>query len=136
MESHIDTVRLDADTKTRLSTLKRRTGIENWNILCRWAFCISVADKTPVRGIRERGIGAVEMTWKTFAGEEEDVYRALLVQRALSDVGEVDREVLGRTVRQHIARGAARLVGNRGLKSAKDLVDVALGAAGALSPSD
>jgi len=136
MESQIDTVRLDADTKTRLSTLKRRTGIENWNILCRWAFCLSVADRTPVRGIRERGVGAVEMTWKTFAGEEEDVYRALLVLRAMSDYGEIDREVLGRTVRQHIARGAARLVGNRGLKSAKDLVEVALGAAGPRPSTD
>jgi DNA sulfur modification protein DndE len=134
MESQIDTVRLDAETKTRLSTLKRRTGIENWNILCRWAFCISVADASPIRGLRERGVGAVEMTWKTFAGDEEEVYRALIVQRAMSDHGDVDRELLGRTVRQHIARGAARLVGNRGLKSAKDLVDVALKAAG-IKPS-
>lgn len=136
MESHIDTIRLDAETKTRLSTLKRRTGIENWNILCRWAFCLSVADASPVRGIREQGVGAVEMTWKTFAGEEEEIYRALLVRRAIADHGQADREVLGRTVRQHIARGTARLVGNRGLKSAKSLIDVALTADGASLPAE
>jgi len=131
METHLDTVRLDSETKTRLSTLKRRTGIENWNTLCRWAFCISISDPSPIRGIREQGIGAVEMTWKTFAGEEEEIYRLLLAERTASDLGVVDRDGLAKTVRQHIARGTARLVGNRQLKSARDLIEVAL-----MAPAD
>ncbi len=71
-----ETVRLGADTKIHLSTLKKRTGIANWNTLCRWAFCLSVSDDTPVRDRDEKGVGAVEMTWKTFAGEDEEIYRA------------------------------------------------------------
>jgi DNA sulfur modification protein DndE len=121
----LDSVRLDADTKIRLSTLKRRTGIEHWNTLCRWAFCLSIADESPLRDIRERQVGAIEMSWKTFAGSEDEIYRALLVQRSQTDLGATDRDSLAKTVRQHIARGTARLVGKRGLKSTRDLVALA-----------
>jgi DNA sulfur modification protein DndE len=124
--SEIDTIRLDADTKTRLSTLKRRTGIENWNTLCRWAFCLSVSDPTGLRGLQERKLGAIEMTWKTFAGDDEELYRLLLIRRSEADLGKSDRDSLAKTIRQHIARGTARLVANRSLKSTKDLVELAL----------
>ena len=121
----LETVRLGADTKIHLSTLKKRTGIENWNTLCRWAFCLSISDEAPVRDRDEKGVGAVEMTWKTFAGEDEDIYRALLVERCQSEHGSLDKEMLASTLRQHIARGAARLVSNRGLKSVGQLLEMA-----------
>jgi DNA sulfur modification protein DndE len=122
----LETIRLDQDTKTRLATLKRRTGIENWNSLCRWAFCLSLSDPNPPRELNEKGIGAVEMAWKTFAGDEEEIYGALLLARARLDRGAVDREALSVTARHHISRGTARLVAKRDLKSIKDLVSVAL----------
>jgi len=124
--NQLDTIRLDADTKTRLSTLKKRTGIENWNTLCRWAFCLSISDPTAVRGLQERQLGAIEMMWKTFAGDDEELYRLLLIRRSEADLGKADRESLAKTIRQHIARGTARLVANRSLKSTKDLVELAL----------
>ena len=34
-------VRVDERAKNQLTTLKRRTGIKNWNVLCRWALCVS-----------------------------------------------------------------------------------------------
>jgi DNA sulfur modification protein DndE len=121
----IEPGRRGADTKIHLSTLKKRTGIENWNTLCRWAFCLSLSDETPVRDRDEKGVGAVEMTWKTFAGEDEDIYRALLVERCQSEHGSLEKELLASTLRQHIARGAARLVSNRGLKSVGQLLEMA-----------
>ena len=93
--------------------------------MCRWAFCLSLSDETPVRDRDEKGVGAVEMTWKTFAGEDEDIYRALLVERCQSEHGSLDKEMLASTLRQHIARGAARLVSNRGLKSVGQLLEMA-----------
>jgi len=33
------TVRLSQSSKDQLSRLKGKTGIKNWNILCRWALC-------------------------------------------------------------------------------------------------
>ena len=41
----IETVRISEKGKTQLITLKRRTGIQNWNVLCRWAFCISLKEQ-------------------------------------------------------------------------------------------
>ena len=119
---NVETVRLGADTKSYLSTLKKRTGIANWNTLCRWAFCLSVSDGSPVRDREDKGVGAVEMSWKTFAGEEDEIYRLLLVDRCQSEHGAVDRDMLAKTLRQHIARGAARLVSNRELKSVGELL--------------
>ena len=123
----IDTVRLGADTKIHLSTLKKRTGIENWNTLCRWAFCLSLSDETPVRERTDRAPGAIEMTWKTFAGEDEEVYRVLLITRCEREHGSLEKDVLATTLRQHITRGAARLVANRDLKSVSDLLSIAVG---------
>lgn len=119
---NVETVRLGADTKSHLSTLKKRTGIANWNTLCRWAFCLSVSDGSPVRDREDKGVGAVEMSWKTFAGEEDEIYRLLLVDRCQAEHGAVDRDMLAKTLRQHIARGAARLVSNRELKSVGELL--------------
>ena len=119
-----DTVRLDAETKIRLSTLKKRTGIANWNILCRWAFCLSLADETPVRERYEHNVGAVEMTWRTFAGDEELIYRFLLIERCRKEQGNVDKELLSTTLRQHISRGAARLAASGGVKSTAELVEL------------
>jgi len=119
---NVETVRLGADTKIHLSTLKKRTGIANWNTLCRWAFCLSVSDGSPVRDREDKGVGAVEMSWKTFAGEEDEIYRLLLVDRCQSEHRAVDRDMLAKTLRQHIARGAARLVSNRELKSVGELL--------------
>ena len=39
-------VRLSQQAKDQLSRLKGKTGIKNWNILCRWALCYSLAEKT------------------------------------------------------------------------------------------
>jgi DNA sulfur modification protein DndE len=121
----VETIRLDSDTKTQLLTLKRRTGIENWNVLCRWALCLSLADESPVRDREERGLGAIEMSWKTFAGEDDEIYRLLLVDRCQRDHGRADRDTLSKVLRQHIARGSARLVSDRSMKSITDFIELA-----------
>jgi len=118
----VETVRLDAESKKQLSMLKRRTGIGNWNILCRWAFCLSMADPNPPRDSRDRGGNAVEMTWKTFAGDEDEIYRLMLLERCSEDHGSVDREIVSAALKQHLARGIARLVADRSVSSIEGLV--------------
>jgi DNA sulfur modification protein DndE len=105
--------------------LKKRTGIANWNTLCRWSFCLSLADETLVRDRNERNVGAVEMSWRTFATDEEAIYRFLLVERCQQEHGKTDKELLGCTLRQHISRGAARLAAAGGVKSVAELVKLA-----------
>jgi DNA sulfur modification protein DndE len=74
----IDTVKLSEKQKQQLMRLKTKTGIENWNVLCRWALCFSLAqDSTPpFEDIPSDS--NVEMSWKVFAGEYADVYLAVL----------------------------------------------------------
>jgi DNA sulfur modification protein DndE len=121
-ELAVDTVRLDAETRNHFLTLKRRTGIENWNVLARWAFCTSIQDDAPLRQRQEKGLGAIEMTWRTFGGEAEGVYMALL--RARCEVGgdALTRDSLSESLRGHIARGAARLVGKRQMKTISEFI--------------
>jgi DNA sulfur modification protein DndE len=78
MSLTIDTIRLSEKQKQQLTKLKSKTGIENWNVLCRWALCMSLAEETapPVEDIPSDS--NVEMTWKVFSGEYAEVYLALL----------------------------------------------------------
>lgn len=97
----LETIRLSEQGKNQLLKLKRATGIKQWNVLCRWALCTSLADPTPplVRDVVTDS--NVEMTWKTFAGSQAPIYEALITQRAHSE-GEAE---LGRTAAAHIHRG-------------------------------
>jgi DNA sulfur modification protein DndE len=74
----IDTIKLSEKQKQQLVRLKSKTGIENWNVLCRWALCMSLAEKSlpPLEDIPSDS--NVEMSWKVFAGEYADVYLAVL----------------------------------------------------------
>jgi len=42
----IETIRISEKGKQQLTRLKRKTGIENWNTLCRWAFCLSLSESS------------------------------------------------------------------------------------------
>ena len=43
----IEHIRLSRAARDQLVTLKRRTKIMHWNVLCRWAFCRPLAEDTP-----------------------------------------------------------------------------------------
>ena len=42
----IKQIKLSNQSKDRLSRLKGKTGIKNWNVLCRWALCYSLGENT------------------------------------------------------------------------------------------
>jgi DNA sulfur modification protein DndE len=44
MESPIERIKLSQTAKEQLFKLKRSTKIDQWNILCRWPFCHSLAE--------------------------------------------------------------------------------------------
>ncbi len=101
----IDIIRLSEKQKQQLIVLKRKTGIENWNVLCRWALCMSLADPTipPKEDIPSDS--NVEMSWKTFAGEYSEIYLAIL-----KEAYHIQAEVNGKIdpalfVKIHLNRG-------------------------------
>jgi DNA sulfur modification protein DndE len=118
----IETIRLSQQAKEQLSRLKRVTGIEHWNTLCRWAFCASLADPTPPSPVRIPADGTVEMTWKVFGGHYHDVYLALLRQRCHEDGLHGSEEVLANQLRLHLHRGIGQLAAERDLRSIAALV--------------
>ena len=81
----IKQVRLSNQAKEQLIRLKTRTGIQQWNILCRWALCLSLKELTPPTPIDIPADSNVEMTWQVFGGEHNELYLALLKQRCTND---------------------------------------------------
>ena len=65
----IKQIKLSNAAKDKLSRLKGKTGIQNWNVLCRWAFCFSLKEGTIPTDIEINSDSNVEMSWLTFAGE-------------------------------------------------------------------
>ncbi len=105
MANTIDTIRLSEKQKQQLIRLKSRTGIENWNVLCRWALCMSLAEETvpPVEDIPSDS--NVEMSWKVFAGEYADVYLAVLRQVYEKQKAELGNLMLVDFFKMHLNRG-------------------------------
>ncbi len=113
----IETVRISEKGKQQLKRLKRNTGITNWNTLCRWALCTSLAEKSipPEEDIPSDS--NIEMSWKTFSGQYESVYEALIKQRLIDDG--LSPEDTNMWFRVHLHRGISYL--NNKVNSLPDL---------------
>ena len=123
MKPPVETVRISKQGRDNLSKVRRQTGIENWNIICRWALCVSLREPTSPVLAREKLDGGVEMTWKVFAGDESDVFIALILLRTEKDGFLPDTEGFGRCLRSHINRGLSYLSSGKETKSIGDFVD-------------
>lgn len=105
MKPPAETVRISKKGKDILLKLKRHTGIENWNILCRWALAASLREKKHPTMIKDSADGGIEMSWKVFAGEQSEVLAALVNARAIADGLSSKNEDKADYLRAHIARG-------------------------------
>ena len=97
--------KLSQPEKDRLIRIKAKTGIQNWNIICRWALCWSLAEPTPPGGIEPLSDSNVEMDWSTFAGEYSEIYEAIIRQRCINDGFGDDEKTLAKYFRLHLNRG-------------------------------
>lgn len=117
-----ESVRIGSEIREQLITMKRRTGVMNWNVLCRWALCRSLAEPTAPAIVPAGGDAAVEMTWKTFSGSAGDIYWWLVKQRTKELGLPLDEPTLNGQLRAHIARGTQYLVGDVNMRDTPDLV--------------
>ena len=122
----IKQIRLSNQAKDQLIRLKTKTGIQQWNILCRWAFCLSLNEPTPPTPIDIPADSNVEMTWHVFGGEQHELYLALLKQRCLNDRLDISAETLNRQFRLHLHRGIGYLAVPNKIRGINDLVEIAL----------
>lgn len=122
----IETVKVTEKAKIQLITLKRRTGIQNWNVLCRWALCASLKEKSEPPREELGPDSSIEMTWKTFTGGQEQLYLALIQQRAATAHVANDKTSLYQYLRLHLHRGISYLAGNPRLQSVEDLIRIGI----------
>lgn len=110
MNAIIERVKLSAAAKQQLSTLKKRTGIEHYNVICRHALCMSLANESKVPDENIQFSGGLEIDWKTFAGEGEFTLTNLLTVRAIAEVGDSSPACVRKVLQSHIHRGLSYLV--------------------------
>jgi DNA sulfur modification protein DndE len=105
----IDRIRLTATAKNQLMTLKRKTGLEHNNSICRYAFCLSLENNSiPPQEILNFN-GGLEIDWRTFTGGNEDLYLNLAIFRVFQDGDEVGEENIRGSVISHVHRGLSFL---------------------------
>jgi DNA sulfur modification protein DndE len=122
MEVPIERIRLSQKAKEQLSRLKRYTKIDQWNILCRCAFCLSLAESSLPSPVPIPADSNVEMSWRVFGGDMADLLAIALKQRCYNDGLGTERETLATQFRLHLHRGIGYLAGNPDLKSIEALI--------------
>ena len=119
-------IKLSGQAKDRLSRLKGRTGIQNWNVLCRWALCYSLSEGTIPAPQEQPADSNVEISWHTFAGEYGEIYDALIKAWCSAHSLPVDEETLAQYFKAHLNRGISYLSGNYSIKSLDDMIGLSL----------
>lgn len=119
-------VSLSQQAKDQLSRLKGKTGIKNGNILCRWALCYSLHEKTLPTDIQIVADSNFEMSWYTFGGDYYEIYEAIVRAWCLRMNLPTDDETVAKYFRLNLERGIAHLCGTGFIKSAEDLADLAV----------
>jgi DNA sulfur modification protein DndE len=109
----MERIKLNASARNQLTTLKRRTGIEHNNAICRHALCLSLANPTEPPPETFSFSGGIEIDWRTLTGGEDALYYNLLVVRLLAEGKRVTEDAVREAFLLHVHRGLAYLVGRR-----------------------
>ena len=122
----IKQIKLSNQAKEKLSRLKGKTGIKNWNVLCRWALCYSLGEGTMPTDIPINTDSNVEMSWFTFAGEYSELYEALVKEWCISKGLPTDDETIAKYFKLHLERGIGYLSGTNFIRNLDDLLNLAI----------
>lgn len=119
-------IKLSNVSKDRLGRLKGKTGIKNWNVLCRWALCYSLAENTVPTDVSVVADSNLEMSWYTFGGEYSAIYEALMIAWCKKMNLSTDEKTLSKYFKLNIERGIAHLSGTNFIKNLDDLIHLAI----------
>ena len=118
--------KVSSQARDQLIRLKSRTGIGQWNVLCRWALVTSLKEASPPTPIEIPADSNVEMTWQVFGGEYSELYWALLKARCAKDGIALDDESIAQQFRLHLHRGIGYLATPNQIKTISDLLRYAV----------
>lgn len=118
----VEHIQLSQQAKEQLSRLKRLTGIDSWNVLCRWGLCLSLSEPSVPAMKKIAADSNVEMSWRVFAGGHGGLYMALLKERCVQDGLSIDEKSVAQQFRVHLHRGISYLAADRKLRGIENLV--------------
>jgi DNA sulfur modification protein DndE len=119
-------IRLSNTAKDQLIRVKARTGIQQWNVLCRWALCLSLREPNVPVSMEIPADSNVEMTWHVFVGEFSEAIEGLVRWRcALDGWPSTDGEI-AKCFRLHLHRGISYLASPNQVRSLPDLIRLAV----------
>lgn len=121
MSIKIESLKTTTHIKNVLSSIKRVTGIEYWNVICRWALCISLKQKSLPRLVEEK-LDGVEIDYDVFVGKNNSIYTQLLINNLIKHNIEVTKSNVYKYLYAHVNRGVSILY-NKKMKSIKDLLE-------------
>lgn len=120
-----ETIRLSEKAKQQLIKVKRATGIDRWNVLCRWAFCLSLSEQHKPQDSDIKLDSNIEIDWRTFTGAgHENIYYALLKYRCAQDGLPLNNYTLTKYLRLHMHRGIAYLANPGRLGKLEDFQEI------------
>lgn len=107
MKAPTESVRLSEIEKELLTRIKRKTSIESWNVICRWALAAGLASNQTNLTKSHEKLGAVDIRWETFAGRWSDficasvfaAHRSYILQNPNVTVAEFFQMALARGIR-------------------------------------
>jgi DNA sulfur modification protein DndE len=127
MKPPVETVRVSRRGRDQLVKIRRVTGIENWNVICRWAICASMREPSVPPVVDKEGDNAVELTWRTFAGDYSEVLVAAHLMRFESDKKHGDKSEVSENFRRHLYRGLNFLDARLEIVDGRDLITSLIG---------
>jgi len=124
LPTELERIRLSQKEKDALVTLKRRTGIGQWNVLCRWAFLLSLAERKAPKTQEIISDSNIEMGWKTFGGEYDQLFLHLLIERCLADGISTEQSSLVCQFRIHLQRGISYLSAKGKITNIRNIIQL------------
>ena len=122
MNFTIDLLRTSANVRNSLTRIKTITGIPNWNIICRWAFCLSLKQTSLPREVDEK-LDGIEIDYDTLVGKNKSIYTHLLINNLISHKVEIDKKNLTKYLYAHVNRGVNIIYTNK-LKDISGLMNL------------
>ncbi len=115
-------LKLSQKEKDKMIYIKTRTGVAGWNVLCRWALCLSLTDPSVPFGPDVPSDSNVEMSWGTFGGEYQELYDAVFRERCRSDGIGDDPGDMAKYFRLHLQRGIQALAAKTGPRNITEML--------------
>jgi DNA sulfur modification protein DndE len=122
MDYKIDSIKTSSNVKIALTRIKSITRIPTWNVICRWAFCLSLKQTSLPREVDEK-LDGVEIDYDILVGKNKTIYTQLLINNLIKHKVELNKRNLIKYLNAHINRGV-NIIYNYKLKDISGLVNL------------